>query len=114
MANVRSKNEKRLLQRDNLSYYGATIIPSQQSLQVRTPPDGCESDTLSRDRNKNMRPLDPAPEPTFRPDTREEEEVIFKQGCEVNSENCCLALSDLCSGLLSSQVSPTTTYQSKK
>ena len=50
MANVRSKNEERLLQRDNLPYYGATIIPSEPSLQVRTPPDGCESDTLSRDR----------------------------------------------------------------
>lgn len=90
---MRSKNEERLLQRDNLSYYGTTIIPSQQSLQVRTPPDGCESDTLSRDRNKNKRRLDPAPERDFRPDIREEEEVIFEQGCKVNSENCCLALS---------------------
>ena len=68
MANVRSKNEERLLQRDNLPYYGATIIPSEQSLQVRTPPDGGESDTLSRDRNKNKRFLDRAPEPKFRPD----------------------------------------------
>ena len=90
---MRSKNEERLLQRDNLPYYGATIIPSEQSLQLRTPPDGCESDTLSRDRNKNKRPLDPAPERIFRPDNREEEEVIFEQGCKVNSENCCLALS---------------------
>ena len=86
----RSENEARLLQQDNLQYYGAIIVPPQGSLQIRTPPDGCEHDNLGKDLNKK-RPLDPAPERHV-PIEQDEHEEEGREECKVNCKTCCLAL----------------------
>ena len=100
-----------LLQQDNLQYYGAIIVPPQGSLQIRTPPDGCEHDNLGKDLNKK-RPLDPAPERHV-PIEQDEHEEEGREECKVNCKTCCLALTCVL-GLLSSLGSFKTAYPSTK